>query len=317
MPEVATVHTNVALTNIAIAYAANNIAAEAMCPDVPVNKRSDLYYTFDSARRAIASTVNIQRAPGTPARETDFAVSTSSYLATDHALKAIVPDEEKENADPPIRPLIDKTEFLVQQLLTAQEIDLKTQLDASLTGAQTSDPTNEWDDYTNGDPYADMLLAINTVEDGIGIKPNTMVMDTKVWRALKSHPDILERIKYTGTSDNPAVASERGLAELFELDKVVIVSSFKNVALEGQTASISRIWGSDVYVAYVAPTPGLKIPSLCYRFVWRPFTGSLRGWMVREWYDEERRGNQVEVSKYFDQKITLATAGYRLQNRLT
>lgn len=315
MPNVATVHQDAALTNLAIGYASGNLISERLYSDLPVNKRSDLYYIFDAARRAVNSNENVQRAPGAAAREVDFAVTTGSYICADHALKAIVPDEEKENADPVIRPMIDKTEFLVQQLLTNQEVALAAALVAGVTA--TSDPTNEWDDYTNGDPAADMLLAINTIEDAIGIKPNVCAMDSKVWRAVKSHPDILERIKYTGTAANPAVASPQGFAELFELDELIVGSAFKNTAIEGQTANISRIWGSDVYLAYRPPNPGLKIPALGYRFVWRPFSGSLRGWMVRQWRDNERRGDLVEVSKYYDQKVTLAAAAYRLQNRLT
>jgi hypothetical protein len=314
MPEQSTIHVDAPLTNVAIGYPTQGFIAARLLTDLPVRKKSDLYFIFDSAKRAQAASDDAREA-GAEAREEDFAVSTGSYICAGHALRAAVPDEERENADAPISPMIDKTEFLVNKVLTNMEISLAAQLASEITA--TSDPTNEWDDYTNGDPIADMKLAIDAVEDATGFKPNVMSMDTKVWRALKFHPAILEKVIYGGSNGAPADISPQAVAALFDLEEVIIGNPLKNTAVLGQTASMSRIWGSDVYVAYRPPRAGLKIPALGYRFTWEPFSGGTNGWMVSTWRSEERKSDLVQVDKYFVHKITLAAAAYRLQNRLS
>ena len=315
MPEVSAVHVNTPLTNLAVAYAANNFIAPRLIPDLPVMKKSDSYYIFDSARVRLKQ-VEDKRAPGTEANLVDFDVTTDSYLCVGYALGAMVPDEERENADPPIRPMMDKTEALVQRVLLNQELDLVAALVAGVS--QTSDPTNEWDDYTNGDPVADMHLAINAVEDAIGMRPNVVSMDSKVWRAVRNHPDILERVKYGGGNASPAEVNELAFASLFDLDEVIVGTGLKNTAVSGQaTPVISRTWGSDVYVAYRTARPGIGVPSLGYRFVWNAFSGTQQGWLVKSWREEKKSADQVEVQKYYQHKLVMAAAAYRLQNRLT
>jgi hypothetical protein len=317
MPEVSAIHIDAALTNLSVAYPTNNLISERLFPDVPVLKQSDKYYICDATRRAIAPT-DTRRAPGTAAHEVDFDWTTGQYMCEGHALASVIPDEERANADPVIKPELDKTEFITEQVLTGQEIDCKAKLDASLTGAMTSNPAGKWDDPVNGDPYADITLAINAIEDATGMQPNVMAMDIKVLRnGLKNHPDILDRIKYTGTSMAPAVVTPQAIAELFELEEVILATAFKNTAVEGQAAAITRIWGSDVYLAYRAPRPGLKQISLGYRMVWSPFSGAVRGWQVNKARLDLRHSDWIEISKYYDQKIVTATAGYRLQARLT
>lgn len=313
MPEISAIHTNVPLTNLAIGYPTTGLISQRLLLDLPVQKKSDLFYIFDAARSKEIQTDD-KRSPGSNAVEVDFDLTTDNYNCGGHALQAIVPDEEAENADSPLQPQADKTDFLVDKLLLNQEIALAAALAAGLSG---SDPANEWNDYTNGDPFADVTLAQNTIEDATGFKPNVIAMDSKVWRALKDHPDMIDRVKYTGTGDRPGEVSLRGAAEVFEVDEIIVSTAMKNTAVEGQTASLSRVWGDEVIVAYRPARAGLKIPALGYRMVWSPFMGSRMGWQVKTWRNEERGGTMIRAQKYYDQKITLAGAGYILQNRLT
>jgi hypothetical protein len=314
MPEVTGVHIDAALTNLSVAYPSGNLISQRLFPDLPVLKKSDKYYLLDASRRSISPT-NTLRQPGTAAAETDFDVTTDTYTCDGHALAGVVPDEERENADPAIQPEVDKTEFITAQVMISQEIEAKTALDASLTGAKTSTPAGTWDNHVTGDPFADVTVAINAIEDATGLTPNVMALDAKVFRALTRHPDIIDRIKYTGTGDSPAIVSAKTIAELFQLEEVIIARAFKNIAVENQTASISRIWGSDVYLGYRAARAGLKVATLGLRFCWAPFSGSVNGWMVSKARDEKRHADWIEIQKYYQQKIVMAGAGYRLQAR--
>jgi hypothetical protein len=75
-----------------------------------VRKQSDKYFIHDAEREAFRAS-NDRRAPGTEANEVNFALSTDNYYAEDHALTSVIPDEERENADPAIQPNIDRRNF--------------------------------------------------------------------------------------------------------------------------------------------------------------------------------------------------------------
>lgn len=108
MPQVSEVHVDAALTNLSVGYRNPAFISDLLAPVVGVRKQFDRYYVYDSEREAFRST-NDRRAPGAEANEVDFSLSTDSYSCEDHALTSVIPDEERENADPPIQPSIDRT----------------------------------------------------------------------------------------------------------------------------------------------------------------------------------------------------------------
>lgn len=316
MPELANVHVDQALTNVAINYGQGGFISPRLLAPIAVGAQTGKYYKFDTAREFIRRPDDQHRA-GTIAKLVDFDVTNAAYSCEGHALAAAVTREEIAQADAPIQPFANKVNLITQKLLVSQEIDLKAKLDAALVSSLTSDPTNEWDDETNGDPFADIHLAINTIEDGCGFAPNVIAMDAKVFRALVKHPSILERVMYGGSNTDPANVGPGAIAALFGLSDVIVGSAMYNTAAQGQTASVSRIWGSDVYVAYRPALAMIDAPALGYRFEWAEFSGGQFGFSARQWYSDERDSQMVELKKYYDQEICLAAAGYRLQNRLS
>jgi len=118
MPSVSEVHIDAALTNLSVGYRNPAFIADLLAPVVPVRKQSDKYFIHDAEREVFRQSDD-RRAPGAAANEVNFSLSTDNYYADDHALTSVIPDEERENADPPIQPNIDRT--AVRQV----EIDLK------------------------------------------------------------------------------------------------------------------------------------------------------------------------------------------------
>lgn len=315
MPEISAIHVDQPLTNLAIAFPAQSFIAPRVMPDLLVNKKSDVFYKFDTAQN-VKKQYEDRRAPGAEANMLDFDVTTDSYLCTGHALASAVPDEEYENADPVFQPLVDKVDFIAERLMLNMEIDFKSAVDGSSPGGATL--VNGWDDELNGDPIGDIDTGINTIEDAVGLTPNIAWCDSKTWRILRKHPKILERVLYGGENANPAQISTSAVASIFGLDDIVVAASLKNTAQEGQaTASLSRIWGEDFYLSYRAPRPGIKTISFGYRFTWRPFSGSRNGWVVKRWREDKRSSDLVQVEKWYTQKIVSASCIYRIQNTKT
>ena len=71
-----------------------------------------------------------------------------------------------------------------------------------------------------------------------GRMPNRLGLGINVFNALKVHPAILERVKYGGSTANPASVTENVLAQLFGVEKIVVLKSIMNNASMGEDENI-------------------------------------------------------------------------------
>lgn len=311
MPEPQQVHIDAALTNVSLAYRNNDFIAELIAPPVPVRKQSDRYYIYDSDREIIRSADDI-RSPGALASEIDYALSTDSYFCSDHALASAVTDEERENADPVIQPDIDRTEFLTERLLLNQEVALEDALRSSNVIQESVIPDgSEWNE-SGSDPIEDVREARMTVMEQSQRRANVMVLPYTVYETVRNHPAIIDMIKYGGNS----VATPDVLAQLFDVDRVLVPRACQNVATKGQAPTIEPVWSNNVYLAHVAPRPGLKQVTLAHTFVWSGTAGSTGGVIVERWRENGRKADMIRVQKYYDQKIVAPGAAFRITNTI-
>ena len=193
MPEVSQVHIDTALTNVSVAYRNRDYIADDVAPPIAVRKQSDKYFVYDPEREFMRATPDA-RAPGAEANEVDFALSTDSYFCEDHALEAAIPDEERENADPPLQPDVDRAELLADKIALNREIALHTLLSTG-TGINTHslDPL-EWWSLPDSDPLAHLRAAANVVFSSVQRRPNVAVFPYAVFDVLRNHPRIVERL---------------------------------------------------------------------------------------------------------------------------
>ena len=310
MPDVGTFRVDPAMTNYAQMLKNGQFAADRIFPQITdgITGRTGDYWLFDTARDYLRQTNDV-RAAGTAANMVDFDGETASYVTVDHALDFVVPDETIDNSNSPIRVMQRASEYLDGKLRLNREIRAAAILAAGVTN--TSDPTHEWDDTANSDIMTDVQTARQSVRDNTyGREANLCVIPAKVWDAVKLHPQIIARVAAGGNNSAPAQPFINAVAMLFEVDEIIVTSGYKNTAVEGQTASTSAIWGSDVYFWHQAPRIGLEDPSFAYSLTWRP-TRFLR---MRDGVSESER---IRQGRNYVDKIVLAAAAYRLQNRLT
>jgi len=311
MPEVQQVHVDAAMTNLSVAYRNNDFVAEQIAPRVQVRKQSDRYYIYDSERESMR-VANDYRAPGSLANEVDFALSTDSYYCEDHALSSAVPDEERENADPVIQPDIDRTEFLTERIMLNQEILLESKLRTNADIAETTISLgDEWSD-SSSDPVAAVRTARLAVFAASQRRANVMVLPFEVYESLRNHPAIIDRIKFSGLG----IATKDVIAQVFDVDRIVVPRSFVNTAAKGSEPTVSNVWADNVYVMHVADRPGLKQINLATTFVWNGMRGSVDGTVVERWRDHGRKADMIRVQKYYDIKIVAPGAGFRIMNVL-
>ncbi len=290
------VHVNTPLTRVSIAYRNAAYIADQIFPVVRVEKQTDCYFVYD--KQSWFLNRSKPRAPGTRANRADYGVTTASYLCINDALAKEIPDEVRKNADAPLRPDVTATEFVTDGLLLALEKRVADIITACGNWTNASNPSVQWSDDTSN-PWGDIDTAVNAVVSTIGRAPNVAVMSWDVWRKLRQHPDLIDRVKYTRSSGRLEVAD---LAGWFEFDKVLVGKALIDSAVEGRTSSISYIWGDDFWVGYVPLAPALEVPATGYVLTW--------GDRVIERFREDQEKQDVVAGEWFTcEKVTASDAG--------
>lgn len=292
-----------ALSNVSIKYSNQVFIADQVFPVIKVAKQTGKYYVYDKANLRIDKTA---RAAGSGANEVDHNATTASFACDDHALKEFVADEIQDQADDALNPLVDATENVTEKLMLDRENTLATMLGdtAQMTSNTTLSGTSQWSDYSNSDPIGDVRTARTSVHQNTFRKPNTLIMSKPVFDMLVEHPQIIERIKYSQLG----VVTAELLARLFQVEQVLVGEAGSNTAAEGQTDSLSYIWGKNAIVAYIAPKVSLKSLTLGLTF-----TYSAR--VVKRWRDEDREGTYVRIGNdNYVQKIVAVAAGYLIKS---
>ena len=300
MPEPSQVHIDAALTNVSVAYKNAHCVADVIAPPVAVRKQSDKYFIYDAEREVLRASDD-RRAPGAEANAVDYALTAGAYFCEDHALESVIPDEERENADPAIQVDIDRAEFLTDKIDLNKEIELASViLDGGLVPGETLEGDDRWDD-PDSDPVAAVEARKSTIQAAAQVVPNTLVLPYETYAAVRMHPKVVDRVQYVRLG----VATAEVLAELFDVERVVVPRAQKNTASLGQTASMSYVWGKNAVLCYVPPRAGLKTVALAYTFLWTAAPGSVSGRLVEVWREDRRKSDVLRVEKYYDQKLSL------------
>lgn len=310
-PHYGQTHVDRPLTNISVAYiqSQNNFIASKVFPVIPVDKKSDTYFTYtkndwfrDEAQR---------RAPATESAGSGYGLSTASYNCDVWAFHKDVDDQTRANSDSPLNPDRDATQFVTSRMLL--RLEKQWAADYFVTGVwgTSTTPSALWSNYSTSDPIEDIEAGKQTILTDTGFMPNTLVLGYPVFRQLKNHPDIVDRIKYT-SSENITTAM---LARLFEVDNVHVAMATNATNNEGETAAYSLVQGKHALLAYVNPSPGLLAPSAGYTFNWTGISGGLGTNIgVSRFRMPEIKADRIEAEMAWDNKLVATDLGYFLES---
>lgn len=121
----------------------------------------------------------------------------------------------------------------------------------------------------NSDPISFIEERATEMEEFTGRRPNRMALGVNVYNALKKHPAILERVKYSGSTANPAMVNANVLSQLFEMERLSVQRSIMNNAALGEEAKMQYIGDPNAFLlAYATDSPAVDEPSAGYIFTW-------------------------------------------------
>ncbi len=94
------------------------------------------------------------------------------------------------------------------------------------------------------DPTSDPEKEISDMLDECLVRPNQLTFGQFAWSRFRRHPKIVKATNRN--SGDSGVAAREAVAELFEVQKILIGASRVNTTKPGQTPVLERAWGSIV-----------------------------------------------------------------------
>lgn len=318
-PTPSDVHVNGPLTNISIAFLQRSdmFVADRVFPNIPVQKQSDLYYSYD--RGMFNRSEMKKRAPGTESAAIDYTVdSSNNYYADVWGIHHDIPDQRRANADNPLQPDREATELLMQQAMIKREKEWAANYFTTSKWTTDLSPSTKWDAASGSDPLGEIETGKLAIVQSTGFEANKAVINRAVWSTLRHHADIVDRIKYGQTAPGAANVSMQAFADLIEIEELLVMRAIENTAAEGATNSHSFIGGNHCLLVYSAPSPGLMTPSGGYTFSWSGYSGAgPAGQRVSRFRMDSLRSDRIELEMAFSQKLVAADLGYLLNAVLT
>lgn len=272
-----------ALSNMALAYFQSDekAFAKTIFPICPVTLSSDNYYVFD---KEDLLRDNWQRKPAYG--KVDPAVlseHTESYACVvDQMIMGIdrirQTDLTRRQGPGAADPRMQRARTMAGQANIHQDVLFSKAFfrpgvwGHEETGVDSTIPTSgQFIKFSNGnsDPVALVDDRKTVMEQSTGRTPNRMAIGVNVFNTLKKHPAILERVKYGGTTANPATITENVLSQLFGIERLTVQRSVMNRAKLGQKADMRYIGDPNGFLlAYATDTPSIDEPSAGYIFTW-------------------------------------------------
>lgn len=315
-------HKDAALSNVAIGYRPAMFAADRVAPYVPVKKQSDYFFKF--LKGAWFRNEARMRGPGSIAARGGYPLTSDTYACKEYAFGHPVPVELVNNADAVLRPFATAVKYAMRKVLLAKEVIVSTACMTAGNWTTSDDVAAGWAAGSSSTFITDINAQKEVIRKLIGVYPNKLLLEAKTFATAKEDPTVLDRIKYSGTQGRPADVTLQTLAQLFELDEVILAGSIYSSAEEvvaGTDFTAVDLWEVNAtkgaaLLYYSPPEPAIDEPAAAYCFNWKGDAGQEDEVMesdiyraVRYWWQNDQKSWIVEASEYFDFKITCADAG--------
>lgn len=316
-PTATQLHIDTYLTNLSVGWVQDQskFVANQVFPTVPVMKESDKYAIYD---KGFFYRDELEARPmGQRPKQAGYAVSSGTYFCEEFALEHKVDDRVRTNADQPLDPDRAAMRLLTSQAMIHQDVNwaadyFKTGVwGTDWTGVASAPSGSQFIqfDQTGNDPINFFDQRRIDVESNTGYCPNVIVLGADVFRVLKNNSLITDRIKYT----QKGIVTAEILAQLFDVDKVLIARGVQNTAKEGQTNAISYIVNRKAaLMVYAAPEPTIDEPSGGYTFAWTgliPGATNALGGVIERGREELAHSDVFQIRVAYDTEIVAPEVG--------
>jgi len=314
-PTKSQVHIDAPLTNISVAVmqSSENYIAEKVFPSIQVDKQTNKYFIF--TREDFLRDQMQRRGSGEESAGSGYNLTSDTYSCDVWALHKDITDQHRLNSDDPLNPDRNAAMFLAAQAMLRKEKEFVDTFFTTGVWGTSATPSVQWQDQAGSDPLGDVETARGSILSKTGLEPNTLVLGYNVFKNLKNHPDIVDRVKYT--SDRSV--SEDVLARLFQVDRVLVAKAVMDTGSEGKSASsVGFIAGNHALLVHVAPNAGIETPTAGLTFAWSGLGGGNGlGAAVKKFRMEQLESDRIELQLAFDMKAVATDLGYFFPSAVT
>lgn len=312
------------LTAISLTYRNQALIADQVMPRVQVDSSAFKWSKYTVADGFTIPDTRVGRK--SKPNEIDWTATEQNDATIDYALDDAIPSADIQNVAAaqriqgvsPVDPEARSTTLLTD--LVALDRENRVANGASgvfvlgtypAANRATLSGTGQWSDFTNSDPLSVILAAL----DGCLIRPNIAVLGQAVWTKLRTHPKITAAV-YAG-GGNASVAgtavARQAVADLLELEEIVVGQSWYNSAKSGQTASMARLWGK--HAAFLYRSPQIISPTSSITFGFTAEWGNrIAGTIQNDPNIGMRGGNRVRVGESVKEVVAANDCAYFFQN---
>lgn len=269
------------LSNLAMMYFEDAaLASKRLFPVCPVDLPSGHFFEFskaDLARDGVQRKPNYGKVAPTALghSEQSYSCHVDQILIGIDKIAAL--SYQRAGLPSTTDPMRLRVATVIEQIANHQEIEFASKFfkkgawSNEWTGAATANTAQKKFlkfDNANSDPVSLIDARIVDIRRAGRRKPNKLALGIESFVALKNNPAIKERIKYSGTTQNPAVVTEQVLAQIFGLDSVVVLDATYNDAPLGQENMQFICDSKGALLLYAPDTPQIDAPAAGYCFSW-------------------------------------------------
>jgi hypothetical protein len=299
--------TDPVLVAISLAYKNPRLIADQIAPRIPVGKKEYKFLKYPKGQMFTVPDTKVGRR-GQP-NKVNFDAQEEIGACEDYGLDDAVPQDDIDNAPENYNPVEHATEGLRNLILLDREVRVATKVQdpdnfASTNKVQLSG-TDRWNDTANSDPIGDITAGI----DACIMRPNKAVIGQAAWSKLRQHPDILKAVNKT--AGDTGLASREAVAELFELEELIVGEGWVNSAKPGQAVNLQRVWGKNMVLFYQDPTANTQRGMT---FMLTPQFGSVVAGQEPDKNIGLRGGVVVRNGETVDEKIIANDLGYLIED---
>lgn len=307
-------HYDAVLSNISTAIIQDpaGFVAPKIFPIVPVDFQSNRYPVWD--KEAFLRDDMKIRQPATESAGTALKLSRDTYFCDKYALHFDIADDQRANSDPGINLERMATTLLTHQSLQRLERAMmsdylttsKWGVDyTGVSGSPTGNQFKQWNDAAST-PVDDIDRASDAILSATGMKPNTLVLGQQTFRKLQRHATFKDQFKYTSSQS----LTPELIGAVLGVPNVIVATAIKATNTEGQTTATDFIVGKVAWLGYVAPAPGLEVPTAGLTFNWKQaVAGNLSQAPVYNFRMDELKADRIETELAFDMKVVSKDLG--------
>lgn len=295
------------LVAITIAYRNAGYIADEVLPRVRVGLQEFRYWSYAIEETFALPDTRVGRrsAPN----EIDLSATEETDKTEDYGLDDPIPQADIDNAPANYSPVDRATVQLTDYILLDREVRTAGLVFAAGTYAAGNkvqlSSTDQWSDKDDSVPIDDIQLGL----DSCLLRPNVMVIGQTAWTQLSTHPQILKAVH--GNDGDSGIARRRAVADLFELEDILVGQSRLNTAKKGQAASLSRVWGGHCALIHRNRTADTRSGlTFGYTAEW----GNRIAGTMPDAKIGLRGGQRVRVGESVKEKVVAPLAGYLIED---